>query len=75
MMYLPDLATLFDHIKKGITLELNLEKTVLIPLVWPLDDSAIFTIRNFIRKRVPSFINITIADKGELLGFWIGPRA
>ena len=64
------LASLFREYASISCLELNISKTVFIPL-WPM--SSVKHLRNLITELCPSWRNICIDIKGKYLGYVIGP--
>ena len=64
------LANLFREYASISCLELNINKTVFIPL-WPL--SSVRGLRNLITELCPSWRDIRIDVKGKYLGYIIGP--
>ena len=64
------LSNLFQEYASISCLELNIQKTVFIPL-WPL--SSVRGLRNLITELCPAWRNIHIDVKGKYLGFIIGP--
>ena len=69
---LPCLATCFTEFQAISALELNIGKTVFIPL-WPCSNFE--RLRLLIRELVPRWGDIIIADRAKYLGFTIGPGA
>ena len=67
---LPTLALLFHEFEQISRLQLNIDKTVFIPL-WPLVSER--GLRNLITEVCPSWRNIKISTRGKYLGFIIGP--
>ena len=66
------LADLFEEYANISGLELNIKKTVVIPL-WPL--SNVDDIKRRIGHLCPSWKNVGVDNKGRYLGFIIGPGA
>ena len=69
---IPTIATIFQEFEQISGLQLNIDKTVFIPL-WPMACER--HLKNLITELCPSWRNIKVADMGKYLGFWIGPGA
>ena len=67
---IPTLAKLFSEYEDISGLQLNIAKTIFIPL-WPISSER--GLRNLITELCPSWKDIKIAPKGKYLGFVIGP--
>jgi len=65
----PIMESVFSDFHLISNLELNINKTVCIPL-WP---EGIEDIRHNIGQRIPSWANLAVKDCGTYLGFVIGP--
>ena len=70
MVAIPTLASLFHEFEQISGLQLNIDKTVFIPL-WPVASER--GLRNLITEVCPSWRNIKISSRGKYLGFIIGP--
>jgi hypothetical protein len=66
------IAGVFREYEAISGLELNIKKTVFIPL-WPIASEN--GLRNLLRELCPLWANIRIDTKGKYLGFMIGPGA
>ena len=69
---LPYLATIFQEFQTISSMELNIAKTIFIPL-WR--SSSPRRLRDHVREICPPWGKIKIADYGKYLGFCIGPGA
>jgi hypothetical protein len=72
LVTIPTLASLFQEFEQISRLELNIDKTVFIPL-WPVASER--GLRNLIAETCPMWRNIKISSRGKYLGFIIGPDA
>jgi endonuclease/exonuclease/phosphatase family metal-dependent hydrolase len=68
----PIIDKLFSEFAEISKLELNISKTILIPL-WPLSSER--GLRNLVTELCPRWKQIAIRNRGKYLGFWIGPHA
>ena len=68
----PAIAIVFKEFAQISALELNIRKTVFIPL-WPFSSSR--NVRLLIREMCYLWKDIEIDNKGKLLGIFIGPGA
>ena len=68
----PELQALFEDFRAISGLELNVKKTIMIPL-WRF--SNIHHVKTLIKETCAKWANIHVNDKGKYLGFWIGPGA
>ena len=68
----PGLRRTFEEFEQISALQLNVKKTVLIPL-WKFSDAK--HIRCLLKEDSPGFAEVVIDDKGKYLGFLIRPGA
>ena len=69
---IPAIAHLFHEFEQISRLQLNIAKTVFIPL-WPIGNER--HLKNLITELCPSWRNISVAPLGKYFGFMIGPGA
>jgi len=70
MLVLGSLGAAFHCIGEGTGLNLNVSKTIFIPL-WPVCNKKQLT--NLIREIWPAWRDMIISDRGKYLGFLLGP--
>ena len=70
ILTLPGIISLFTDFAKCAGLQLNLAKTIFIPL-WAKFD--ITTIRQQMQLHIPEWATMPIAANGKYLGFYLGP--
>lgn len=68
----PSLQRVFEEFEAISALELNIQKTVMIPL-WPFGNAT--NVQRLIRELCPGWRSLEIAAQGKYLGFVIGPNA
>ena len=72
MKSLPGLSKLFHDFEEISALQLNIKKTVLVPL-WPMSSET--NLRQLIIELCPLWRDISIGNSAKYLGFFIGPGA
>ena len=68
------LSKVFDLIRNASNLGLKIKKCVLIPLGGPLTDGLYTKVQNYLNDHLPQWANVRIQDRGEYLGFGVGPK-
>ena len=73
--HLKRIAIVFGWASECASLNLNLSKTILIPLGATCNASLIKAIRDWLELHLPSWAQIIIQAKAKYLGFLLGPEA